>query len=364
MKVLAKLRRGVVEIAAQDECLYTHPTFCQRAYLLWTFRNFRRLSVRVLNDRQRRLVERLSQAAHGGETQKITPELVIGRAEFAKLPVPKPLEWISVAQIRETPLPVPRGRRALNLHQLATLPRAITQRAAQAFARPPAPIRSHARYSLGLVFVLGSLVIISGAVAQRLWNSHTKQVASTTPALQPVPAQGTDGTKELQPLAPRSVPIFASDHGVEKPASPAALLLSPPAASALQIKINAVSSIAEPLKRDEVISRAAEMTTSSRLRVSVAPRTVIYPSIPDSGVSGNGRKQILVRALINSQGGVDDVQVPGETPNLAAAIAKTVRKWQYQPYLLNGQAVDVETRMVFTVLGPDAITVRFLPAND
>ena len=364
MKVLAKLRRGVVEIAAQDECLYAHLTFFQRAYLLWTFRNFRRLSVRVLNDRQRRLVERLAQAAHGGETQRITPELVIGRAEFAKLPLPKSLEWISVPQIRETRLPVSQRRRALNLHQLATFPRAITQRAARALAHPPAPFQSHARYSLGLIFTLGSLVIISGALAQRLWIGHGKQVVSATPPSQPVPAQRTDNTTELQPLAPRSVPISASAPGVEKPTSPAALLLSPPAVSALASKIKAVASVAEPLKREEVISKTAEMTTTSRVRVSLAPHTVIYPSIPGSGVSANGKKQILVKALINSQGVVDDVEVPGETPKLAAAIARTVRKWHYEPYFLNGQAVDVETRMVFTVLGPDAITVRFLPAND
>lgn len=364
MKLLAKLRRGVIELAAQDECLYAQPSFLQRAYLLWTFRNFRRLSVRVLNDRQRRMVERLAEMAHDAKTQKINPQLVIGRAEFAKLPAPKQLEWISIPQIRETPLPVPRKRRTLNLQQLATFPRAITERAARALAHRRQPIRIHARYSSGFIFVLGSLVIISGAVAQRLWIGHAKQLVSTAAPLQPAARQRTDAANENQALAQGAAPISVPDHSIEKPASPAALLLSPPATSALPSKINAVSSVAEPPKRDEVISKAAEVTTTSRLRVSLAPRTVIYPSIPGSGASANGKRQILVKALINSQGVVDDVEVPGETPKLAAAIARTVRKWQYQPYLLNGQAVDIETRMVFTVLGPDAITVRFLPAND
>jgi len=79
-------------------------------------------------------------------------------------------------------------------------------------------------------------------------------------------------------------------------------------------------------------------------------------------LSGNGKKQILVKALVNASGTVDDVQVPGQAAAVAITVAKTVRQWRYQPYLLNGQPVEVETHMIFTVLGPDTITVRFLPA--
>jgi len=364
MKVLAKLRRGVIEITARDECLYADPTFLQRAYLLWTFRNFRRLSVRVLNDRQRWMVERLAGAAHSTEIKKINSELVIGRAEFAKLPVPKQLEWISVPQIRETPLLVSRKRRSLNLHELATLPRAMTERAAQALAYRPKLIRSYSQYSLVLTFALASLVIMSGAVAQRLWVGHAKQRVSTGAPLRQAASARADAAKEILHLRSVAAPMPVRDNTVTKPASPAALLLSPPAISANISNIKTVTLMAEPVGTDGTNSKSGETATSSRLRVYLAPRRVIYPSIPNSGFSANGNKQILVKALINAEGVVDDVQVPGEAPNLAATIAKTVRKWQYQPYLLNGQAVEVETRMIFTVLGPDAITVRFLPANE
>ena len=89
MKVLAKLRRGVIEIAAGNDCFYAEPSFLQCAYLLWTFRNFRRLSIHVLNPRQRQIVERLSEVAYIRDSKRINPALVIGRAEFSALPPSK-----------------------------------------------------------------------------------------------------------------------------------------------------------------------------------------------------------------------------------------------------------------------------------
>jgi outer membrane biosynthesis protein TonB len=68
-----------------------------------------------------------------------------------------------------------------------------------------------------------------------------------------------------------------------------------------------------------------------------------------------------VRAIVNSEGSVAEVLVPGQDPRLTAAVTRAVKKWQYQPYLLNGQPTEVETLMMFTVLGQDTISVRFLP---
>jgi len=365
VKVLSKLRRGVVELAAGDECLYAEPTFFQRAYLLWTFRNFRRLSVRVLNDRQRQIVERLSQAAHSTEAKKINPELVIGRAEFAKLPARKPLEWVMGPQIGDTHLALSRTARPRRVHQLATLPRTLARQVAEALAnRPSKQIRSHARYSLVMTLAFASLVVISGAVAQRLWINHAKRSVSTVaPLASDAPAR-TDTVTGIQPTSLVVTPMAVTNTNAPTPASPAALQLSPQTTTATSRKINPVTPVAEPVTADEGLRDIEAITTSNRLRVSLAPWSVIYPAIPNSGLSTKGKKQILVRALINANGVVDDVQVPGQTPNLATAIAKTVKQWRYQPYLLNGQAVEVETRMIFTVLGPDAITVRFLPASE
>lgn len=363
MKVLAKLRRGVLEIAAGDECLYADPTFLQRAHLVWTFRNFRRLSVSILNQRQRQLVERLCESAHIAGTKRINSELIIGRAEFVKLPAQKPLKTVIVRQLGETPHAAARMGRLRSVGPLTKLPRDVARHAAEVFTSfSVRPTRSHATYSL--VFTLGfaSLVIISAAVGQRLWINHGKASPPSTTLSQPSTSKQVDTVMGTQPIVVAALPA-TTNPVLDKAASPAALRVSP---QTLAVPNNAKAvtppSLSEPAGAEP--SNTETNPSPSRLRVFLAPRNVIYPSLPNSGLPDNGKKQILVKALVNANGTVDDVQVPGQSPILATAVAKTVRQWRYQPYVLNGQPVEVETRMIFTVLGPDAITVRFLPAGE
>src|SRR6266404_2302615 len=54
---LEKLYSGVLRVLTPLGPRYLNPTFAQRLYLLWVFRNFPTLPVKVLTSRQRRLVE-------------------------------------------------------------------------------------------------------------------------------------------------------------------------------------------------------------------------------------------------------------------------------------------------------------------
>jgi len=54
---LEKLYSGVLRVLTPLGPRYLRPTFAQRLYLLWVFRNFPTLPVKVLTSRQRRLVE-------------------------------------------------------------------------------------------------------------------------------------------------------------------------------------------------------------------------------------------------------------------------------------------------------------------
>jgi hypothetical protein len=56
---LEKLYSGVLRVLTPLGPRYLNPTFAQRLYLLWVFRNFPTLPVKVLTSRQRRLVESL-----------------------------------------------------------------------------------------------------------------------------------------------------------------------------------------------------------------------------------------------------------------------------------------------------------------
>jgi hypothetical protein len=54
---LEKLSSGVLRILTPLGPRYLNPSFAQRLYLIWIFRHFETLPVKVLSSRQRRMVE-------------------------------------------------------------------------------------------------------------------------------------------------------------------------------------------------------------------------------------------------------------------------------------------------------------------
>ena len=59
---LEKLVSGVLRILTPLGPRYLKPSFAQRLYLLWVFRNFHTLPVKVLTSRQLRLIESMCAA--------------------------------------------------------------------------------------------------------------------------------------------------------------------------------------------------------------------------------------------------------------------------------------------------------------
>jgi len=56
---IEKLIDGVLELETPIGARYVRPNLAQRAYLMWTFRNFSSLPQQVLRPRERRLIDRL-----------------------------------------------------------------------------------------------------------------------------------------------------------------------------------------------------------------------------------------------------------------------------------------------------------------
>ncbi len=56
---IEKLTNGVVALDTPIGSRYVQPNFVQRAYLIWTFRNFFSLPQQVLRPWERRLIDRL-----------------------------------------------------------------------------------------------------------------------------------------------------------------------------------------------------------------------------------------------------------------------------------------------------------------
>jgi hypothetical protein len=61
---MEKLSQGVLRVLTPLGPRYLNPSFAQRLYLLWIFRNFETLPVKVLSPRQQRRIEAMC-ARHG-----------------------------------------------------------------------------------------------------------------------------------------------------------------------------------------------------------------------------------------------------------------------------------------------------------
>jgi periplasmic protein TonB len=52
---------------------------------------------------------------------------------------------------------------------------------------------------------------------------------------------------------------------------------------------------------------------------------------------------VLLHAVISKEGRIENLQLIEGHPMLVEAAINAVRQWQYKPYLLSGEPVEVET---------------------
>jgi hypothetical protein len=111
---IEKLSNGVLELDTPIGPRYVQPNFLQRAYLIWTFRNFFSLPQQVLQPWERRLIDRLwSENKFVSLSSPGAPDrTVIGRverrmpasAQAEVLPIRKPVagsQTVGAEQSRE-----------------------------------------------------------------------------------------------------------------------------------------------------------------------------------------------------------------------------------------------------------------------
>ena len=172
--------------------------------------------------------------------------------------------------------------------------------------------------------------------------------------LQPPPAAGANPTR-LHAPAPASSPthttatIAIPNPGLktqEAPPPPVGTsdgvagaipggVLSEVMSSTRSVPVPAKTFDPAPVKRIRVASRVAE----ANLIHDVAPT---YP--PEAGrtrIEGT----VVLLAVIGKDGSVQDVQVESGVPLLAQAAIDAVKQWRYKPYLLNGEPVEVASRI-------------------
>jgi outer membrane biosynthesis protein TonB len=95
--------------------------------------------------------------------------------------------------------------------------------------------------------------------------------------------------------------------------------------------------------------------SSPRIRISGPPRRLVYPVCPD----GNTRGKVFLQAVVGYDGTVNQIKVLAGNRLLAAAAAKAIREWRYQPFSADAQKLERETRITISFIADDVVAVSF-----
>ncbi len=94
--------------------------------------------------------------------------------------------------------------------------------------------------------------------------------------------------------------------------------------------------------------RVSSGVSQGLLEKKVAPE--YPPDARDARIQGT----VVLHVVVDKEGNVSSLELVSGDPALAAAAMEAVRRWKYRPYLLNGQAIEVDT----TIQANFALTVK------
>jgi|SRR5579872_2605196 protein TonB len=85
------------------------------------------------------------------------------------------------------------------------------------------------------------------------------------------------------------------------------------------------------------------------LRISnMLPGSLIHrvePGYPPLAKAARVQGPVVLEAVISKTGTIENLQLISGHPMLAPAAIDAVRQWRYKPYILNGEAIEVETQI-------------------
>jgi hypothetical protein len=384
-----KIRTGLVELRTSTGSVYAKPSFWERVYLLWMFRNFHCLPKEVLGLHQRRLIDKLCQAAV--RQRSIAQTDIIGIVENVQLlPMPRAEVAVATSNLVEmskasAEIEMPRAVAAGGMPMRWDVPaersdvaRLIATSAKveeisapkqhpapqdeieDADSAPPAATRSGAGMRRPAWILAGVFVAVGAGF---LYHFQTQA--------RPVPlARISQPAIEAPPLAPANAPSTAVALP-ELSLPPVAAEPKPPA-TVPESKVSqaAIASLPQetrhsspPIARPPTASPEVvndHSTPEPRLQVTQPPESGFrYPVAPSSALSG----RVSLHAVIGLDGAVRRVDVLSGNRALAGAAVRAVRHWRYPAPAMNGHAVEAETNIAINFIGDDAVSVSFPAAR-
>lgn len=71
----------------------------------------------------------------------------------------------------------------------------------------------------------------------------------------------------------------------------------------------------------------------------------VQPTYPPLARAARIQGSVVLQAIISKSGTIENLQVLTGHPMLVRSAMDAVQQWRYRPYLLNGEAVEVETQI-------------------
>jgi protein TonB len=101
------------------------------------------------------------------------------------------------------------------------------------------------------------------------------------------------------------------------------------------------------------VAAVPKLEPPKRIRVSqgVTQGLLVHkvePAYPKIALAARVAGVVQVHAIIGKDGIIKEAEVTDGSPLLAPAAIEAVKQWRYRPYLLNGEAVEVETNITVT----------------
>ncbi len=104
---------------------------------------------------------------------------------------------------------------------------------------------------------------------------------------------------------------------------------------------NSLRQIAPALGPPPTIKR--EFRTSRMLEGSLIRR--VQPVYPPLARSARIQGSVVLAAIISKDGSMENLKLISGHPMLVPAALQAVSQWRYRPYVLNGEAIEVETQI-------------------
>lgn len=97
---------------------------------------------------------------------------------------------------------------------------------------------------------------------------------------------------------------------------------------------------------------AISFAQASSTRVQVSPGVMqgmivkkVAPEYPQGAKNDHVEGAVELKVIVDKQGDVANIQTISGPERLVPAATDAVKQWKYKPYLLNGQPVEVETKV-------------------